>query len=183
MSVAFEFDTDLAQEAKRFAADVVGRWHPDLKEHEVTFTIGLAYNRDKDGQLVEDEPPLKDDQRAVYFKISTTPTVQRADHRADVQILLDGHHWTEQLPDADKIAILDCAISFLEVRLDKDKVIITDPQGRPKLGIKAADWDLRGFEAVARRHGEHSIEVQQGRKFQERFGQVVLAAEAAPLFA
>lgn len=182
MSVTYEKRTDATEAALKLAYEVRDQWHQHLKNCEppVRISVLLAFNYDADGREM-DEPPMMSDGHRDVARTKIIPLVDRADELADVRILLDGHYWKDTLPEAEKKAILDHALQYVDLQLDENNCIKTDSLGRPKLTTRDPDWKMTGFEAVARRHGEASIEVKNAKAFQERFGAVTL--EAGSLYA
>lgn len=182
MAISYESRTDLAQAAKELTYKLRDKYYPDLRDHEVTFSVLLAYNLDADGKQ-KDEPPLRDGDLRVLAKAKATDLISRSDENArpDAQILIDGHYFNDELPDDRREALIDGALAYFEIQLNEDKTMKTDSVGRPRFKIKTADWVLEGFSAVATRHGEAYHAVRHARKFQEEFGGVVLKQEEMAL--
>lgn len=175
MGLSYENKRPIVLEAKRIAYEIRDKWHQDLKEHEVTFSVLFAYNLNEDGKE-KAEPPLLDGDFRELVRPSVVNLINRSDERADCQLLVDGHWFKDELPEPDRIAALDEGIAYFEIQLNKDKTIKTDGAGRPKIGIRSPDFKVQGFAAVARRHGAHCIAVQAAQRFQKEYGDDVLNA-------
>lgn len=95
--------------------------------------------------------------------------------QADAQIVLDGDLWTREedpLSDEQKAAILDHEIYHIQVKRDHEGAVINDTHGRPKLKMRLHDRQIGWFDAVARRNGEHSVEVKQASLLAKEAGQI-----------
>lgn len=151
-------------EVKGRVAEMVRRFHGELKRAEVTFDLLFVSNDS------ETEPALKLHGTRCLAIVKIVSTKDRALDRADAEILIDRDAYgTMSGPQRD--ALLDHELEHLLVRYDEDGKLLTDCQYRPKLKMKPHDVEIGWFESVAQRHGEHSIEVQQARKMTQRFGQ------------
>lgn len=130
---------------------------------------------------VDDEQPLKLHGYPCAAVISVIPHKQRADKRADAEILID-EKWWNSAGDKERTALLDHEITHLEICIDDAGFVKCDDQGRPKFKLRLHDWQLGGFRCIAERYGDAAPEVQMARQFEKDFGGVTLAS-AAPLFA
>lgn len=96
-------------------------------------------------------------------KIKVMSLKDRAAGRADAELLLDGDRWPT-FADEEQAAIIDHELTHLELCIGDDG-LRRDDLDRPKLRVRKHDHQFGWFDAVARRHGEDSIEWQQYAQF------------------
>ena len=92
----------------------------------------------------------------------------RVEGKADVTITIDGHHWDE-LSDAELAAVLDHELTHLELVIEEDGSVSRDDIDRPKLRMRKHDFQIGGFNEVAKRHKADSLEVQAVAKVGKGF--------------
>lgn len=138
---------------------------------DVTIAVFSAHaSRDED-----DEPrgeALSQRGRPILGKIRISTIEDRAEKMADVRVLLNGDRWG-QLSAAMQRAVIDNCLTQIEVQ-QKDGAPKRDDLGRPKLQVRQWDFELYGFNDVAARHGEHSIEVHNFKVLFDEHGQTYL---------
>lgn len=136
--------------------------HADLEKHGVTVDL-LAALADPES----DEPALKFHgyQCAAIVKVNAYKL--RVQGHADAEIVIDGERWDEW-SDAEKAAIIDHELEHLDLVVGKKGDVKLDKADRPKLRCKLHDHQFGWFDAIARRHKQHSIEVKQYEDFQLR---------------
>ena len=175
-------------------AEVIDNWHPDLAE--AAARIGAVMARptlDDDGE--PKGPALAKDGHKVLARIKRNGGEDRAGGKDDATITLDADHWETlgELIDGDERqrALVDHELYHLEVQREKPLpgqargAIRTDDRGRPLFKMRPHDWELTGFRVVAERHGRHSEERIQARRFHDHFGNLLFSfaedlAEARP---
>ncbi len=121
----------------------------------------------------KEEHPLKANGWPQREITSIIPLLQRVDKRADAQILICLKSW-ESLTDNQRRALIDRAITSLQVEKDENGFIITDDAGRPKLSLRLPDYRMSGFRSIAKRYGADAIEVMDAQQWERDFGQDVL---------
>jgi len=143
------------------------RWHPELVQAQVKVAPLFARAYDRHGDAI---PAIKVRGHACIAKIKITSLEDRvrAGGLCDAKLLIDGSRW-ERMGHNARLAMLDHELEHLIV--DEDKL---DDAGRPKLKMKPHDWSVEGFDEVAKRQGENSIEVQGAAALRERFAQMLL---------
>jgi hypothetical protein len=156
------------------AKEVMEAHHPELRMPDGEFVrlcIMMAF-----GDANSDEPSLKLHGYPAAAIVKVIPYDQRVDKRADAEIKIDQSQW-DSFTENQQRALLDHEITHLEIQKDKDGFVKTDDAGRPKLGVRLHDWQLGGFRSIAERYGTDAIEVMNARAFDEKFGDVALAAD------
>lgn len=141
-----------------------------------TLCLMFVHGEDKEG-----DAPLKLHGYPCAAVVSVVPHKQRADKRADAEILID-QVWWDKANDRQRTALLDHEITHLEIHIDDHGFVKQDDQGRPKLRIRLHDWQLGGFRCIAERYGSDAPEVEMARQFEKDYGAVVLA-QGEKLFA
>lgn len=157
------------------AREIMERHHPELKMPDGSF-VRLCI-------LMASQPKDKADEPAVMLHgypcaavVSIIPYKQRVDKRADAEITIDERLW-QDFTEPQQRALLDHEITHLTFQVDESMALKTDDAGRPKLTMRNHDWELGGFESIARRYGADAIEVMEIRKFQAAYGKVTLEPE------
>jgi hypothetical protein len=158
----------------QMAAEILEKHHdPELRMPDKSFVrlcILMAYNDDD----TEKSPALRFHGEPADAAVSVINLKQRADERADAEILIDRAKW-ENLTEGQRRALLDGMIEYLAISKDENGIVITDSVGRPKMKLRQPDYSLRGFRAVARRWGDDSVEVRAAKVFEADFGEDVLS--------
>lgn len=90
--------------------------------------------------------------------ISIVKLKDRVKGHGDCEMLIDGDRYTKW-DEAQLRALIDHELTHLEFTGNVDDI------GRPKLRLRPHDVEYGWFDAVARRHGDHSFEVQQAKRF------------------
>lgn len=137
------------------------KWHVELVSAQVKVAPLFARAYDRHGDAI---PAIKVRGHAAIAKIKITSLEDRVRGLGDAKLVIDGARW-ERMGHNARLAMLDHELEHLE--LDEDKL---DDAGRPKLKMKHHDWEMAGFEEVARRQGENAIELAQIHQFHERYG-------------
>jgi len=156
-------------EARAKLDDVMKRFHGPLVDAEVT--VGLLFAWQSEGG---DMAPVKLHGYPCAAVVRITPYRQRVQGIEDAVITVDGALWS-QMPDVERTALLDHELYHLELARDKDDQIKSDDAGRPKLKMRLHDWQLGGFEAIARRHRDAALEVQAFKATQKTYSQALFA--------
>lgn len=100
---------------------------------------------------------------AAYAKIRVIGLKDRAKGMGDAEIIIDGRRWDE-LSEETRDALIDHELEHLELKT-KLGTVQRDDLNRPILRLVKHDHQFGWFNAVVRRHGEHSIEWQQYADF------------------
>jgi len=135
---------------------IVNKHHPQLKR--VSFDV-LEVRSDSGNALTANG-------YGCIACVRIVPLKDRACGRSDVEIVLDADKFGCANERA-KSAILDHELTHLEPMLDKDGRPRKDSLTRPRLQLKRHDWQFGWFNAVAKRWGTDSIEVQQAIECQQ----------------
>ena len=154
-------------EAHDLIRGLAAKNHPDLAKHEVSIGVLLAASDDG-------EPSVKLHGYPCAATVRITPYRQRVQGIEDAVITLDRRLWVD-LSDERKAALIDHEITHLTVVFDKDGFAKSDDLGRPKLKMRLHDVQAGWFVDIARRHGEHSFEVEQARQIHADHGQLLFA--------
>lgn len=140
--------------ADRVAA-MIKKFHPDLLKCKVKVDL-LFVSTDADG------PALTLHGYACAAVVRKLGSKDRAAGRGDAEIVIDKEGYMT-MGDPERDALLDHELYHLVVALDRDKRPKADGEGRPVLKLRKHDREFGWFDEIARRHGEHSGEIQQAR--------------------
>lgn len=142
-------------------AKTMERYHKPLRDADVSVQVLMAWpRRDDNGDATG--PAVTHNGYPCAAKIRVLSAKDRVARGFDAEMIVDGEKWQES--DArQQIAILDHELEHLELLTDAEGSVVLDDGERPKLRCQRHDAQLGWFHAVARRHGESSIEVQQAR--------------------
>lgn len=98
-------------------------------------------------------------------------TKDRAAGLADAMIVVDRYTYSG-LTEKRKDALIDHELYHFDLARDKDGFPKADGLGRLKLKMRMHDHQLGWFDAIANRHGEHSMEVVQAKELIAASGQI-----------
>lgn len=148
------------REAKDLLMNVMDLHHTELSEAGLKIDLLWAFGPvDKDGQKIGPAIKHQGYEAAGVAKITTLK--DRAKGLGDAEIVVDGDRWPHW-GEAKRRALLDHELQHLElVNIDGEDA--TDDLGRPLLKTRRHDHQFGWFDAVARRNGEASLEVEQAR--------------------
>jgi hypothetical protein len=164
--------------------EVIESYYPDLVEAHAK--IGAVFARptlDADGDPTG--PAMVKDERQIMARIKKNSEEDRAGGKDDATITFDAEEWKrlDDEPDGylQQRALVDHELMHLIVQREKGDpeqpgrkgAIKTDDLGRPKFKMKPHDWEITGFRAVAERHGKHSYEKQEARRFHDTHGNLL----------
>lgn len=135
-----------------------------LKDHQDELHAAKV----KVGAMLVRADPLGDDNEAIFqclthqgMPAAATISVLGARDRArggpDAEILIDDFVWNH-LDDQQQTALIDHELQHLELALDKHGEVKRDAQDRPKMSTRPHDFQVGGFHAVIKRHGEAALE-------------------------
>jgi hypothetical protein len=153
-------------------AALIEKFHPDLKTS--TARIDLLFVWAEEGQT-----PLQCHGYPAQAVVRIIGDKDRVAGRGDAEIVIDRENY-QMLSEAEKDALLDHELYHLIVKKDRHGIIQVDDHRRPKMKMRRHDHEFGWFDEIARRHGEHSAEIQQARAFSEVRGQLYLQLDAAP---
>lgn len=150
------------------------KYHGPLRDAGVTVDLLFAKKRpDDSGEINPESHALKLHGYPVAAMVKANAYKARVQGHADAEIIIDGDRWDEWSDD-EKDALIDHELEHLELKTDKDGNVRRDDLDRPKLRVRLHDHEFGWFDAVARRHGRASFEVQQYEKFQAAHRQLWL---------
>lgn len=154
-------------EISRMARKLINEHYPDIKAAEVRIGYIFADSGEDGGPavLIGGYPKLA--------KVRKTSQRERVQGMPDAEIIIDKAKWAE-LEDETKRAVMDHELYHLV-----PDVVEKDPAGRPRIVLRLHDIELGGFADIAKRHGEHSIEVINARAIAEAHGQLLFDFEPA----
>jgi hypothetical protein len=155
---------------------VLETWHPELVDAGVTIGVQFA-SPGEDDDSGKSAVILHGYECAAVFRI--TPYRWRVRGVEDAVIEIDGNTW-KSLTAEERTALIDHEVTHCELVRDREGVLKADKAGRPKLRCRLHDVVIGGFASVARRHGESALEVQEARKIQEAYGQLLFSFAEAP---
>lgn len=141
------------KDVTEMAQEILAKWHPELEEYGVTFD--LLFVTDDHGRSC-----LKLGGYPCAAVVRSVPARDRVKGCADIEITIDGSEgagwptWGEPR----QRAVLDHEIYHVEL-VKKHGSVETDCAKRPKTRLRLHDWQMGGFDEIAKRHKEHSAEV------------------------
>lgn len=160
------------QEVCDLVAEITSAYHGPLFDADVTFDLLFAHaETDDNGDAKGPALKLHGYQCAAVVRI--VPYKQRVLGQGDAEIVFDGDRWDEW-SDEQKRAIVDHEIEHLELAVDREGNVKRDDLDRPKLKMRKHDHQFGWFDSIARRHGQHSFEVQQYDLFTMNYKQLWL---------
>lgn len=171
MPLSYECCDETDQKVAVIGFAMMQKYHGDLFKAglEVSYIFARA-DRNEAGEIMANPVMVGGFPRDAKVKIIGLK--ERADGRADVEILIDADRW-EKLSDPEKDAVLDQMFQHLELKKDPDTTeVLTDDLGRPKLKMLKPDHCHQWWDEVAKRHGAASPEVKEARAFADAHGQV-----------
>lgn len=160
--------------------EVMNRFHPELRDAEVT--IQVLFARVGEG---ETGPAVKAPGGwPAYAVIRRVPLKQRVAGFKDAEITIDEVMWNE-LSEPRKTALLDHELQHLELvyeGAEPGTPVAKDDWDRPKLKIRKHDWELSGFKVICERHPDAALEKIAAGEFNSKYGKVVFGAAEPALF-
>lgn len=164
---------DQAPDDVRVRVDaLIEKHYPDLKTVGVRLDLLQVSNEDA-------EPCLSLHGYDAAAIVRVIGKKDRVAGRGDAEIVVDWATY-EKLSEQARDALLDHELYHLQVKKDKHGALKFDDHGRPVLKIRLHDWQLGWFDEIARRHGEHSLEVQCARALARQTGQLYFALDGLP---
>lgn len=149
-------------EVNELVEQAINEFHPALRDMGVSVDVLFATaERDRNGD--PKGPALTHNGYPALGMASVTDSKSRAKGLSDCEIVLDGDRWYT-LSDREKLALLDHELTHFELKVDRNGVPLRDARGRPMLRLRRHDRQFGWFDEIARRHGEHSVEVQQAHE-------------------
>lgn len=143
--------------------EMVGKYHHPLRDAGLLIECLFAHaTTDDNGDKVG--VALKHQGYPCAAVVKIIGLKERTAGRADVEIVIDGDRWDEW-SDEEKDALIDHELEHLELKLDKDGLLVRDDLDRPKLRLRKHDQQFGWFDAIARRHGAASFEAKQATEF------------------
>jgi hypothetical protein len=169
--------TKAKTDVKEMIATVMDKYHPDIASAGVTVVCLMAL-----AEVDEDGYPkghaVSDGGYPCAAKIRIVNLKDRAKGIADAELVIDEREWAE-LPQRTKIALLDHELEHLKLVI-KGGDVMKDDCRRPLLKINKHDRTHGWFDVIARRHGEHSIEVRQAKELVASTEQLYFPFAAEP---
>lgn len=152
-------------EVGQIVESMLEKYHHPLRDANVNIECLFAYamtddNGDKVGSA------LKLGGYACNAIVRVLNLKDRTVGRGDAEIVIDGDQW-DTWGDDEKAALIDHEIEHLELKTDRNGLVVRDDLDRPKLRMRKHDHQFGWFDSIARRHGAASFEVQQYSRFQE----------------
>jgi len=151
-------------ELRKTIDDVLQKYHSRLLrpiiEQDVTIEAIVVYGpRNSEG--VQTGPAIQVGGRNAYACIRASRLEERVAGRGDAIMWIDGDDY-KKWPDKSLVAIIDHELTHVALAIDpKTEKIVLDDCGRVKIKMREHDFQVGWFDEVARRHGQHSIEVMQ----------------------
>lgn len=144
------------KEAVTMMRELVIENYKPLEEAKVSISVMFAHAK-KNEEGESKGPALKCNGWPAMAMAEVISQKCRADGLCDARIIIDGDQW-EDWPDPQRKAIIDHELNHFEVVKDKEGNIVLDDSCRPRIKIRAHDWQFGGFNIIADRHGDESEE-------------------------
>lgn len=158
--------------------DVIGLYHGDLRDAEVTFGVLLAEPLcDESGEPTG--PAVRVRGHEVVAAVRVVNYRDRVAGLPDVQIVIDRMRWDES-SEAERQAVIDHLCESLHIKRDSDGAIIRDDLDRPKLSVRHPERIVEWFDAVVRRNGSAAPEWHQFESIREHTRQQRFDFDRAP---
>lgn len=152
---------------------LVDMYHAPLRDAGVTIDLWFSKAAtDDNGDPVGPALKLHGYACAGVAKINSYELRKKG--HGDTEIKLDGDRWDEW-SQAEQDAILDHELEHFELCVDKKGRVKRDDADRPKVRCRKHDHQFGWFDAIAKRHGPASIEVQQFQHMVTNFRQLYLS--------
>lgn len=174
------FHTEAKPDVYAMIAELIEAHHPEL--HAAGVTVLCQMHHSKAGLKLHGYP--------CYATVRIVPEKDRAAGMRDARITIDDGEWHD-LDDDRRRAVLDHELQHIEVKgkwatievptpdqpdaFTKTRIFVAAPDGagRPKLGMRPHDVQLGWFRAIAERHGDASVEVEQAKALVDEGGQLL----------
>lgn len=145
---------------------VMEQYHGEL--HDVGVRVDILFaHADTDQNGDPKGPAIKHKGHGCAAQVRIMALRDRVAGRGDAEITLDGDEY-DVWSGPQLRAILDHELEHLEVCYTGDGSLKRDDAGRPRLRLRPHDQEYGWFDAVARRHGEDSVEVRQSSRIVDR---------------
>jgi hypothetical protein len=140
-----------------FILKIARKFHKPLCDAGVTFGAIMAHpSTDKEGEPKGPAVKLHGYKCAAVVRV--TKLKERVYGLPDVEITIDAEHW-DGLDEDLQAALIDHELEHIKLATNKLGELQKDDRNRPVLKAQLHDWQLGGFESVARRHGQAAAEV------------------------
>lgn len=141
----------------RIVAETLDKYHPALAEIGLRIDVLMVHApRDAEGHATGPALQSKSGAPAAAC-VSVVKLKDRVKGAGDAEILFDGDRYPKW-KERTIAAIADHEIEHLEFDGKVDDI------GRPKLKLRPHDVEFGWFDAIARRHGDASVEVLQAKR-------------------
>lgn len=161
------------KEAFDIIKTLIDRQYPELLEAGVRVGCLFAYAPTNPETGEPKGPALKHHSWPAAALVRITSHKDRVAGLPDAIIYLDGKAYSEKWSEVRKEGVIAHELMHLEVCRDEDGAIKLDDCHRPKLKMREHDWQISGFEAIARKYKEEAIEVEAARQMADKFGQLL----------
>lgn len=132
---------------------LIKKFHPDLEKVELRVDLLMA-------STDSDAPAVSVAGYHCFACIKILGPKERAMDRGDAEITIDRDAY-EAMTGEERDALLDHELYHLALVRDGEGKPKRDDYQRPKLRLRKHDVQFGWFAEIARRHGQHSQEVQQ----------------------
>ena len=146
-------------------------WHPEIVAANLRVALIFVEPAcNKDGE--PSAPAITTAGMRVAAKTRCVTRKRRVYNPHDVEIEIDALLWG-QLSEQERLALLDHELHHVEVFKSKSGAFLTENDDRPVVRLFKDDYMLTGFVAVAKRHGESSLEVKAMKILWDSCGQAL----------
>lgn len=157
----------------KLIVNVIKLWHKPLEDAGVKLSVLTAWppldenDQPKGRPIIHQGIPV-----LAYVKICSLKS--RVQGVGDAEMIIDGPGWND-MNAAKKKSLIDHELEHLKIVFDSENTAKTDGEGRPKMKMRLHDWELGGFNDVAKRNGTESHEADAIRGIFESDPQMFFA--------
>lgn len=145
--------TDCGDEVAVVAGKLLARYYRELLEADVTIRFLFASNPDAIGGCLRHHGYPA----AAIVKVNSLK--DRVEGKTDCTITID-KEWWDGHDELECAALIDHELMHILLGHDDDGKVILDDVGRPKIKLRPHDFEIGGFNEIAKRHGPHAEEVK-----------------------
>jgi hypothetical protein len=150
------------------AGKLIERYYPDLVRAGVTITYLFASNVDAIGGC------LKHGGYPAAAIVKRNSLQDRVEGKADCTIKID-KEWWDGHSETERAALIDHELYHILVAEDDEGTdFILDDIDRPKIELRKHDFQIGGFDEIAKRHGPNAEEVKAILAVNEQWQQMEL---------
>lgn len=146
------------QPVRSMMAKIIDDHYEPLNKAGVSIDLLFAF-AEEDSHGNPKGPALKHHGVPAAGVIKANSVKHRVLGLSDVLLMLDGDRW-EELTGAERKALLDHELYHIELEVNDAQEAVVDSAKRPRLKMRAHDFEIGGFHEIVTRHGRAALEAQ-----------------------